>query len=67
MNYIDRELCRRSFGLAPEDIVKVLQGRVESVATLLDGVYIVGSSQLLNREGLETLAKVLRDELTLSR
>jgi hypothetical protein len=67
VNYFDRELCRRAFGLAPEDVVRMVQGRVESASMLLDGVFIVGSSQLLDRETLGKLNKVLRDQLAVPR
>jgi hypothetical protein len=67
VNYFDRELCRRAFGLAPEEIVKALEGRVESVSILLDGVFIIGTSQLLNREGVAKLSKVLQDEMAAAR
>ncbi len=67
VNYFDREFCRRAFGLAPEDVVKALHGRVELASMLLDGVFIVGSSQLLNREDLDKLSKALLDELAVPR
>ena len=67
VNYFDRELCRRAFDLTPEEIVSMLQGRVESVSILLDGVLIVGTSRLLNRDDLDRLAKTLRDELAVLR
>lgn len=67
VNYFDQELCRRAFGLAPEEVVSSLQGRVESVSMLLDGVLIVGSSHLLDREGLDKLDKLLRDQLAVPR
>src|SRR5262249_31400728 len=43
-NYFDRELCQRAFGLAPEKIVERLQGKVENVLALGDGVLLVCNS-----------------------
>lgn len=55
-NYFDRELCRRAFGLAPESIVGVLQGKVERAALLGDGVLLVAASKIpLPREDYEKL------------
>lgn len=45
-NYFDRELCRRAFGLTPEQIVKRLEGKVETASLLNDGVLIIYSSKL---------------------
>lgn len=49
INYFDRELCQRAFGLSPENIVDRLNGNVESVSLLNDGVLLVYSSQLLDK------------------
>jgi hypothetical protein len=64
VNYFDRALCRRAFDLTPEEIVTALEGHVESATMLLDGVLIVGTTQVLSRDGLDTLDRVLRGWLT---
>lgn len=53
INFFDRELCRRAFGMTPEQVVERLQGKVESVSTFHDGVILVCSSSLLPREELD--------------
>src|SRR5262249_49557371 len=40
-NYFDRELCRRAFGAEPAKIIERLQGKVEKVSALGDGVLLV--------------------------
>lgn len=55
-NFWDRELCRRAFGLAPEKIVERLQGKVEGVSRLGEGVLLVAESKIpLPQEGYEKL------------
>lgn len=44
--YLDRELCRRAFGLAPEKIVKRLDGNVERASLCRDGAYLICDSSL---------------------
>jgi len=59
VNYYDRELCQRAFNLSPEQIVERLDGKVESVSLLSDGVMLIYSSKLLERDELEKIdAKV---------
>lgn len=53
INFFDRELCRRSFGLKPEQITERLQGQVERVSLFRDGVLLVCSSTLLSSEDLD--------------
>jgi hypothetical protein len=45
--YIGQELCRRAFGITPEQVVDRLQGSVEEVRLALDGVFIVLTSEPL--------------------
>ncbi|HJY76379.1 MAG TPA: hypothetical protein VKE95_07085 [Burkholderiales bacterium] len=45
-SFWDRELCRRAFGLAPENIVERLQGKAEKVSQLDDGVLLVSNSKI---------------------
>ena len=55
INYFDRELCKRAFGLSPEEVVERLTGKVESVSLLSDGVFLVYSSQAMKREEHEKI------------
>jgi len=55
VNYYDRELCQRAFDLSPEQIIERLDGKVESVSLLLDGVMLIYSSKLLERDELEKI------------
>jgi hypothetical protein len=67
VNHLDRELCRRAFGLVPEEVARALNGRVEAASVLLDGVFIVASSRLISRDELEVLNRNLREALAVSR
>ncbi|TQV73384.1 hypothetical protein FKG94_16900 [Exilibacterium tricleocarpae] len=60
LNFYDRELCKRAFGLSPEAIVKRLEGKVERVSLFHDGVLLVGSSTLLSRDELEKLNSTVK-------
>jgi hypothetical protein len=60
INYFDRELCLRSFSLSPEQIIERLEGKVESVSLLHDGVFLVYSSKLLERGELENIDSEIR-------
>jgi hypothetical protein len=63
-NYFDRELCRRAFGLAPEKLVERLQGKVEKVLALGDGVLLVCDSGIpLTREEYKNLDARIRSLL----
>ena len=59
INFFDKELCKRAFRLTPEEVVKKLKGKVESVDLFDGGVILVYSSTLLPIEELEEIdAKV---------
>jgi hypothetical protein len=60
INYFDRELCKRAFSLSPEEIVKRLTGKVESVSLLGDGVFLIYSSQPLKREEHEKIDREIK-------
>lgn len=60
INYFDRELCHRAFGLSPEQIVKRLDGKVESVSLLNDGVFIIYCSRPMSREEHENINAEVR-------
>lgn len=48
VNYFDAELCKRAFGLTPEQIFNRLSRKVEHVSLCLDGVILIYSSKLLS-------------------
>jgi len=60
VNYFDRELCRRAFNTTPEEIVKVLTGNVERVEMLNDGVFLVVTSELIDRPKIEAIDPAIR-------
>ena len=63
-NFLDRELCRRAFGLTPEQVAERLKGRIEKAALLKDGVLLVCSSKLpLPREEYERIDAQVRAAL----
>jgi hypothetical protein len=47
VSFYDELLCRRAFNLSPAEVVERLQGKVEIARLLHNGVYVVGSSQVL--------------------
>jgi hypothetical protein len=63
VNYFDRELCRRAFNLSPEEIAHRLEGKVERVSLLLDGVLLIVTSELLDRTELEKVDAMVRGYL----
>lgn len=52
VNYFDRELCRRAFAMSPEKIVEKLGNKLEDVRMLGDGVLLVYTYELLEKEEL---------------
>lgn len=60
INYFDRELCMRAFGLSPEEIINKLNGKVENIFFLNDGVFLIYKSNPLNREGHERVDNTIR-------
>jgi hypothetical protein len=63
VNYFDRELCHRAFGLEPEEIVERLKSKVELVYVLEEGVLLIVSSKLLNREEIEPIDELIRVQM----
>jgi len=61
VSFFDAELCRRAFGLAPTDIVVKLQGKVERVSSICNGVYIVGSAEPLEFEDADRLCWQIKE------
>ena len=55
VSFYDEELCQRAFGLSPKAVAKRLQGKVEQVSNICNGVYIVGSSKVLEFEEADRL------------
>jgi len=47
VSYLSQNLCLKSLGLTPNQVVERLQGKVEDVRTALDGVLIVLTSKAL--------------------
>lgn len=64
INYFDRELCWRAFNLSPEQIIDRLEGKVESVSSLHDGVLLIYSSKFLDHDDLEKIDSEIRPLLT---
>ncbi len=67
INYFDEELCQRAFGLSPEKIVDRLNGKVESVSLLSDGVFLVYSSQIIDKSEHEKIDKEIKSLLVKDR
>jgi hypothetical protein len=59
-NYWDRELCRRAFGLTPEEVVDRLQGHVAETRILLDGVLVIYSHERIPDDQLALIDGKLR-------
>jgi len=63
VNYFDRELCRRSFGLTPEVMVERLSGKVEDARMLGDGILLVYTYKFLEVEELKKVDGEVRKML----
>ena len=63
INYFDRELCKRAFLLSPEEIFERLDGKVQSVSLVHDGIFMVYSSKELNRHQFQGVDSVVRSLL----
>ena len=63
VNFLDRELCRRAFGLTPQEIVGRLADRVEHVSLVANAVFLVVDSAPLGRAALEKLDPRVREHL----
>jgi len=63
VNYFDRELCRRAFNLSPEQIADRLKDKVELASLLLDGVLVIVTSEMVDRETLKGIDASLRSAL----
>lgn len=58
--FLDRELCRRTFALQPEEVIERLQGRVPAVVKLRDGVLIRGATRYLDATQLAGMDREMR-------
>jgi hypothetical protein len=63
VNYFDRELCHRAFGLDPEKIVAYLNGQVELVKVLENGVLLIVTSQRPTRQEIELIDERIRGQI----
>ena len=63
VNYFDRELCRRSFGLTPEVMMERLSGKVEDARMLGDGLLLVYTYKFLEVEELKKVDGEVRKML----
>jgi len=63
VNYFDRELCRRSFGLTPEVMVERISGKVEDARMLGDGLLLVYTYRFLEVEELKKVDGEVRKML----
>jgi len=55
INFFDKLLCQRSFGLSPEEIKDKLDGEVERVSLKNNGILIIATTELVDRENLLSL------------
>lgn len=60
INFYDRELCKRAFGLSPEKIVQCLDGKIEHVSLFHGGILLVYSSQLMPVEKLVSIGSEVK-------
>jgi len=50
VNYFDEILCQRAFHMTPREVYERFDGRIEHVRIINNGVYLVGTSQVLPLE-----------------
>lgn len=65
VNFYDSVLCMRAFGLTPQQILERLQGHVEQVSLLGNGVLIIYSSTILDDAEFKQIDSKIRLLLTL--
>lgn len=53
--FYDAELCRRAFGIEPDEVCRRLEGLAERVTCRFGGVYIVGSTEQLDIDAADAL------------
>lgn len=59
-NFWDRELCRRAFGLTPEEVVERLSDHVAETRILNDGVLVIDSFNIPSDEAIRQIDARLR-------
>lgn len=60
LNFFDAVLTRRAFGLEPEEIAERLAGKVEKVSLAAQGVAIICTSEIIERDRILELERALR-------
>ena len=63
INYFDRELCSRAFGLTPEQLVARLEGKVQLVSMIHDGVFMVYGSREMDARDFQGVDSYVRSLL----
>lgn len=63
VSFYDELLCRRAFNLAPAEVLDRLQGKIEHARLLHNGVYLVGSSQVLPLDDSQRLCHEMKAAL----
>ena len=61
--FYDELLCRRAFNLTPAEVMGRLQGKIEHAQLLHNGVYLVGSSQVLPSSDAQNLCREMKNAL----
>jgi hypothetical protein len=61
--YYDGLLCKRAFQKTPEEIKQCLEGVAEEATLLRDGIYIIGSSEVLEFEEAKALTEKLKSSV----
>lgn len=60
INYFDRELCNRAFGSTPEQLVARLEGKLQSVSMIHDGVFMVYDSSEMDARDFQGVDSYVR-------
>lgn len=63
ISFMRRDFCRRALGLSPTQVVERLKGGVEVAREVLDGVFIVLTSQVLATEQMDAICREARSRL----
>lgn len=66
VNFFDRELCQRAFNMSAERIAEALQGQVERVETLDDGVLLIVTSKVISKLEIEHIDTRIRQLMGVS-
>ena len=63
VSFYDDLLCRRAFNLTPTEVKERLNGKIEHARLLHNGVYLVGSSQVLSLVDAQRLCRETKSAL----